>query len=401
MVDDRMNTIEQEKHKIIFAADLRDPTIDATSTQIMTANLLKGFRQIASSLVLVAMVCDDVDRDTVRRYYGELADEIVFVRRITGERSKYKELAIMLKGCMSFRFREEKQLAEKIDDQTYLISHTPTIDAALLCRRLMKFARPKRYIQYWSDPQALSLLTPGQYSFKRWPYKWIEKKLHRFADDIVYGTKPLYEAQKELFGSTPAARRMAYCDVAYIDYSDEKPASHDELVFGYIGNYYSGIRNLQPLYNAFQKVRAGELVICGSGDLSLAQTERIRIMERVPQSEIHRIERQIGIEICVLNRVGIQVPGKIFYEAATDKQILVITDGPIASDIKEYLSGFRRYVFCENEENSIREAIDRFADGYTESDRSQIYRLSPAYVASTILSGGFNDEKRAEFEQDG
>lgn len=382
------------KYKIIFAADLRDPRKDATSTQIMTANLLRGFRKIASRLILAALVCDDVDRDSVRRYYDGLSDEIVFVSRITGNRSARQELAIMMKGCLSVRFEKEKQLADRIDDQTYLVSHTPTIDAALLCKRLMEYAKPKRYIQYWSDPLALSLLTPEEYSFKRRPYKWVEKKLHRFADDIVYGTKPLYEAQKTLFADTPAVNRMAYVDVAYIDYSDEEKTAHDGLTFGYIGNYYSKIRNIQPLYNAFQKAKAGELVICGSGDLRLTSAEHIRVLERVPQSEVRSIEREIDVEICILNRKGIQVPGKIFYEADTDKQILVITDGPIASDIKEYLSGFRRYVFCDNDEDSILEAIDRLADGYVEPDRSRIHLLSPAYVAASILSGGIKDEKR-------
>ena len=357
----------------------------------MTASLLRGFREVSDVCVFAAIVGDDVNRESVLRYYGGFADEIVFVRRITTlKKDKYSKYLSMLKCCMFARFPEEKQLAELIDGDTFMVSQSPAIDAALLCKRLMRLAKPKRYIQYWGDPLALSLITPEQYSATRLPFYLIERRLFRFADSIVYGTKPLYKAQKQLFSSLSACARMGYCDVPYLDRGDEEQLG-GELTFGYLGNYYSKIRDLRPFYEAFRDFDRGRLIVCGSSDLELEPTERVTVMRRVPQSEVHETEKLLNVEVCLLNRIGIQIPGKIFYEVNTDKVILVITDGPRAEDAREYLDGFKRFVFCENNRESIRAALNRIADGETPCDRSQIYRLSPGYVADSILKGGFTD----------
>lgn len=379
--------------KVLFAADFRNPEKDATSTQIMNANILKGFCSVSDECILLAMVTNQSDCEIIRNYYKSFADEIYFVPRITGKNNNIADLLAMVKGCISVRFDGERQLAELIDEDTYLVSQSPTIDAALLCKNLMKYKKPKRYIQYWCDPIALSLQTPEQFSFKRRVFYAIEHRLHRFADNIVYGTKSLFEAQKMLFAGTSDVNRMSYCDVAYIDREPMNLHTEDGLVFGYIGNYYSNIRDLQPLYRVFQSFTDNKrLIICGESDLSLTSTENTTVMNRVPQSEVHRIERMVNVEICLLNRVGIQIPGKVFYEANTDKLIIVIVDGPWGEQMRNYLFEFRRFVFCDNTEDSIRQVLCGIDNSKIAVDKSQVYRLSPEYVARSILNGGYSEE---------
>ena len=373
---------------------MRDPYINASSTQIMTRNILKGFCDNCKDVTFVAIIEANVSKENIKTYYNGLYTRLIFVSDIT------KNRRTRLKGMLSMVWhtaanqgaKNIEDICKLIDDDTVLVSHSPSIDSILLCRAIKRKVPKVRYIQYWSDPITLALISPKDYSLKRLPFFWVENRLHKSADAIVYGTKSLYVGQKSLFKKY--SKKMAYCDVSYCidnEIADNDPsANKKELLFGYFGGYNSNVRDIRQLYSAFDGGE-GKLLICGNGDIALAERSNIEVLNRVPQSEIASLEASADVYICILNKHGIQIPGKVFYLTDSDKYILVICDGDYKKMIREYLSSFKRFIFCENTIDDIRRVIKEINMGQHSIDKSELYRLSPKYVSKSIIDGGFKE----------
>lgn len=109
---------------------------------------------------------------------------------------------------------------------------------------------------------------------------------------------------------------MAYCDVSYcIDNKiadGSASANKMGLLFGYFGGYNSNVRDIRQLYSAFEGGDS-KLLICGNGDIALSERSNIEVLNRVPQSEVASLEAGSDVYICILNKHGIQIPGKVFY----------------------------------------------------------------------------------------
>ena len=376
---------------IFFVSDVKDPSKDASSTQIMMRNILSGFKQLGYQVCFLAIVDKNCSRDNCKKYYSNVTDEIIFLNRIT---STYggatKKMFSMLKSL--FVMISDVDVFNKNNfEDCCVITHSPAIDSILYAKVIKKFHPGVRIIQYWSDPITLSLKTIDEYRLKRCLFRYIENKVLSHGDVIVYGTKSLYDTQRIFFKRH--SHKMGYCDVCFTTKDSTKILHNKNEVFGYLGNYYSTIRNIIPLYKAFSKFSNGRLIICGSGDVKLMPRNNIAVHQRIPQNEILRLEEEIDIEICILNKVGFQVPGKIFYETDTNKKILVILDGPQKDDIFDYLNQFKRFVFCENNEMSILKCLNDLSNGvYDEIDKSELYRLTPQYICQSIINGGNNDK---------
>ena len=61
--------------------------------------------------------------------------------------------------------------------------------------------------------------------------------------------------------------------------------------------------------------------------------------------------------ITVCNLRGTQIPGKVYYAAASQKHMLVILDGDEKDKLKAYVDSFGRYITCENNLESIQKAL--------------------------------------------
>lgn len=379
-------------NKLIFISEMRDPYSNASSTQIMTRNILKGFLDNCNDVTFVAIIENDVSKENIKKYYTGLFTRLIFVSDITkNRRTRFKGMLSMVwRTACYHQSMNVENICRLIDDDSVLVSHSPSIDSILLSRAIKRQFPKIKYIQYWSDPITLALISPKDYSIKRLPFFWVENQLHKSADSIVYGTKSLYIGQKSLFKKY--REKMAYCDVSYcIDNESTtiSPSSNrKELLFGYFGGYNSSVRDIQPLYNAFVNEKS-ELVICGNGDIVLTECSNIKIVKRVPQSEVAALEASVNVYVCILNKHGIQIPGKVFYLTDSDKYILVICDGDYKEEIREYLSSFKRFIFCENTIEDIRRVMREINMEHYSIDISELYRLSPKYVSKSILDGGF------------
>ena len=84
-----------------------------------------------------------------------------------------------------------------------------------------------------------------------------------------------------------------------------------------------------------------------------------------------------------------QIPGKLFYDMYSDKNILVITDGPYGNEIGEYLKTYKRFHFCENKKEDIIAALKQMQNMEPFKDKKYIEEnFSPQKVANDLVNGG-------------
>lgn len=213
----------------------------------------------------------------------------------------------------------------------------------------------KRWIQLWEDPWALDLAHEDEVRL----YMKQERKLLDAGGDIVYVTPVTLMHQQELF---PANRdKMRWCPLAAYYQSDIIDYTNlSENYYGYFGDYSPSIRNLEPFYQVSVE-KMLNVDICGSPSNLFCEQANIHIYPRLPLDELKTHENKANVVICLFNLGGGQIPGKIYQLAATNKIILAILDGPEDEQriIIDYFEKFKRFVFCQNNEQSIAEAIDR------------------------------------------
>lgn len=372
--------------KTVFVSEIQDPYSKGSSTQIMTRNLLYGLREIAEKLDFIALYDRDCDIENVIKYYQKYADSIIPVpSRLNASLNsgrKYKQLYLVASRLMTTGAYNKYLSGVQVDSETTLISHAPSLEAIFLCKELKKRFSFVKYIQYWSDPYSLAGILPENFGFKRYPSFIIENNLLKDADRIVYCSEILMRYQKKLF-----PRYAEKMDYTYVSYSpDNIMSSHqnNRLVFGYSGNYMEGTRNIKPLYEAFKVYKKADLWIYGKGTPQLFSDDYIFVQSRCPQYEIAEIESKMDIYVGLLNHSCVQIPGKIYYQINTNKVILIILDGKYAREIRDHLEPLNRFVFCENNVESILEAVDKIYRGEYEVDLSCLSYTSPKEIAGQI-----------------
>lgn len=212
----------------------------------------------------------------------------------------------------------------------------------------------KKWIQLWEDPWYYSLELHG----KNDRVKRAEYKLLDAGQDIVYVSPITLWNQQRIFDRDK--NKMRWCPLAAY-YSESGIIQTDSgNRYGYFGDYFPYARNIVPFYNVAVK-NGLEVEICGKPTDLLKSTEKIKIFPRLPIDELKKHEDTASIAICLFNLGGGQIPGKIYQLAATNKTILAILDGPDDEQriIRDYFEKYNRFVFCQNNEESISEAVDR------------------------------------------
>lgn len=167
--------------QVIFISYIRNPYRNSSSDDVMNQNLLYGFKQITKKLVLVALVEGEMEQDDIAEFYEDLYDEIIFCKGITkGTGTRWGALASMLLESHKKHYKDiPSELWKKCDSETTIIARIPYIDSALIANEIKKGVKDVNYVQYWGDPITLSLITPEQYSFKRFLHKLVEKRSKR------------------------------------------------------------------------------------------------------------------------------------------------------------------------------------------------------------------------------
>ena len=223
----------------------------------------------------------------------------------------------------------------------------------LICKNNIKH---KKWIQIWEDPWSTDLF---YYNGKYKIIENAERKIVRQSDKVVYVSPITLQIQKRLFPDS--AEKMAwfplpsyYSSVNYdMDLSEHK-------TYGYFGDYVSHIRNLEPFYNSAVKTGLA-LNICGNSDMDFKSNDNIHIYPRLSLDKLKPIEDQTNVLVFLCNLHGGQIPGKIYQYSATNKIILFILDGTEEEKriIKDYFKQYNRFIFCDNDEASICNALEK------------------------------------------
>ena len=374
--------------RIFLISEAKSLETNATSSHIMIANLLRGLRKDKAQISFF-VICEEIlNKEEIVQSFIELADEVYVLKSFYGiATGKYKRMWKMLKSCGTIKkydqeFREI-HLEQKPD---LMISHCPSYEAIPYSRALKKIYPDVPFYQYWSDPIALSGITPEAYNYKRWIFSFMEKRAFKYADKIIFGTKTLMDVQKKMYPKF--AEKMSYVDVAYGEKEIIQQTTYKQE-FLYAGGYYSNIRNILPLCEAVQETEGIALDVYGNGDVSLEGYRGVTSYDRVSPTVMKETEKQYKNVVCILNHSCVQIPGKLFYDMYSDKNILVITDGPYGNEIGEYLKTYKRFHFCENKKEAIITALKQMQNMEHFKDKKYIQEnFSPQKVANDLVNGG-------------
>lgn len=377
---------------VYFVSVIRALDHQATSTYIMTASLINGLKQNGVRVVFFAICEHDDEYEIIKDYYS---DENVIVlpipSRIGHDSGNIRNLLHILVHSVYIHFycRVIDSLIDTIEDYTpdIVISHAPSFESICYLRALKKQFPQALYYEYWSDPMALSGILPENLGVKRWPFVWAEHRALRYADSIVFGTKSLMKFQQRLYSDM--AEKMKYIDIPYTDKGITVVDTIKKNRLIYAGNYYSNIRNIEPLIEALSMMPDYELDVYGSGDYSGNYAKNVTFHGRIPPEDLNQIEKQYDCKICILNYSCIQIPGKIFYDTNKPVKILVIVDGFYSDDVLEYLESYNRFIFCKNQTSEIIKAISTL-NSYSFDLEWINDKYSPKKIALDLLNGGNN-----------
>ena len=252
--------------------------------------------------------------------------------------------------------KQAKKVIDLLGEYDIVISTSDPKTSHLFVQKLINNGlKYKKWIQHWGDPLVGDISKNNVYP--NFYLKYIEKRIIKKADRIVYVSPFTYEAQKRIHKTKKNC--IMFVPLPCVESLDEnkKELSNGKINVVYMGDYNTKIRNILPFYNAMKNQTFADVVIAGNSDLSLKDTKSVKILPRISQSQASYYENKADIIICIGNRKGTQIPGKIYYSAASKKHILYVVDGEKSDDLIKYLKTFNRFNYCLNNEENIYSAI--------------------------------------------
>jgi len=237
----------------------------------------------------------------------------------------------------------------------------------------------KRWIQYWGDPFASDINKKSLM-----PKFMIEREENRIiskADKIVYVSPFTCEEQKKKYKGN--AHKMSFIPIAYKNEIIYEKTNNSNIVLGYYGDYNKRDRDIIPLYDYVKNNKNINLHICGNSDLELECKENIIIETRQNIEKIRENEAKTDILVCVCNKSGTQIPGKVYHYAATNKPILILLENNKNSEFRKYFDGFDRYILCNNNEEEIEKTIKQIISQNKEYFPCE--KLKPKSIAKEFV----------------
>ncbi|MBQ9801541.1 MAG: hypothetical protein IJW51_00505 [Clostridia bacterium] len=375
-----------------------------TSVTISNIGLLKGLEQLNAEVTIVMPEISnklhyydarcDLSRFKVLRIHDSVSDYIGAAKN-SAIKSKIKSVGANVYNKFKIYDRGTFMLNKAASLDVYgeqydlVISTSDPKSSHLFVREMIKNGlRYGKWIQHWGDPMY------GDISRKslcpKSVLKRAERKLLHAADRVIYVSPFTKEQQATVYAEESAKMRFVPlpCDEAYAQDATRKGSGI--LTLSYLGDYSSHIRNIMPLYNACKKKSNVRLIVAGNTDLNLESCDNVVVYPRVGHDKVKEIESESDVYVCVNNLHGTQIPGKIYYAAASSKPILILMEQDRYSDMRAYLEAFDRFVLCRNEEEEIEASLQKLmeskADEYTCPEP-----FSPKGVITAMLAGDNDD----------
>lgn len=279
--------------------------------------------------------------------------------------------------------RLTKRITEDIIKTKFdlIISSSDPKSSHLIAEKLIKLNPyiTKKWIQYWGDPFIGDInkntLIPEKIIKKE------EERLVRICDKVVYVSPFTLKTQQEMYKKYK--EKMIFIPIPYRKEKIYKKVVNEKISLGYFGDYNSKDRNIEPLYDMVSENLDLCLTICGNSDLKLNSKENIIIKPRQKVNVVEELEAKSDVLICICNRHGTQIPGKVYHYAATNKPILIIADGENKEDIKKYFESYNRFFICDNSIQEIKMTIKEIKRN--TKDFIPIEELKPKNIAEKFL----------------
>lgn len=253
-------------------------------------------------------------------------------------------------------------------DYNIIISLSNPKASHLIANMIKKSHSYVRYIQYWGDPITTDVSTKDV--IPKFLKRAIENRILMVADEIFYTSPFTLAEQKILFPNQEMKMRYIPSPAPIRIFAE---TSNRLVRIGYFGNYYSKVRNIIPLCNAIKSRDDIEFVLVGDTDISLEKAQNIKIMPRLSKNEIDKLQAQCDIIVNILNNKGNQIPGKVFQDACTNSEIILIVDGGDSDKMMQFFKEYQRYNICLNDENSIKKELEYLI-------KKGVGRVSPLYL---------------------
>lgn len=262
-----------------------------------------------------------------------------------------------------------------------LISSSDPLSSHLLAKRLIgnnpqKFAK---WVQYWGDPLFLNI--EGKSKLPGFIIKRVEKGLLALGNRVVYVSPLTAEAQKKLYPAE--AEKMFFVPGAYLEVRNLPRREKGSLQLGYFGDYYYMNRNIMPLCKAIEESEA-KLLVAGNGDAAISKIKGVTVYPRASYPKIKYFEEHSDVLVCICNKRGTQIPGKLYHYAGTNKPILVLLDQESFA-LQKYLSSFQRYLLCKNEPEAIKRFLDKLLSGQLKRSWEPSPHFHPVNIARRFL----------------
>lgn len=273
----------------------------------------------------------------------------------------------------------------KIDNYDRIISVSDPKSSHLLVIELFKKRKMDvqvEWIQCWGDPWYLDITGPSGL-IKKTFIKHEEQRVLSKASTIIYTSPFTLLTQQILY---PEYANLMICvNQSCKEYANEKKEETVKYEVGYFGAYNSHVRDIMPLYECCNENNI-TLCIAGNSDITLESTQWCDVKGKISFKDAENEEMKCDILVCVCNLQGTQIPGKIYYCAGYDKNIIIAVDGECAEDLIDYFKTFNRYIICKNSKEDILKAINEARKNRYNNKGILDQRLSDTYFAKVICN---------------
>lgn len=334
--------------------------------------------------------------DNIEEYYFENYSTIYKIANKVKKNNVLWKMRVYLSKIISnFNIYDNQRILLKdldkvklpITEYDMVISSSDSKVSHLITEELLKSDRLKtsKWIQYWGDPFYKDINDTNTLFLNK--IKKEEKRMLSEADFILYTSPFTLEEQKKLYPES--GDKMGYIPTPYIREKLYPKTRNKRFKVGYYGSYFKRDRNVSTLYEVAKKMEHIDFEFIGATDLNLEERSNIRIRGQVPNSEIYQYEKECDLLVCVGNKsTSVQIPGKLYHLAATNKSILYIYEKG-NEEIARYFSKFDRYNFCENTEDEIFQILEKLSIEQKES-LQPIKEFSCEHVVKKMLMMVYN-----------
>jgi glycosyltransferase involved in cell wall biosynthesis len=376
-----------------------------TSAMISNIALMKGFESLGHEVTILTFkpydfmpVKQDLELDDIEVI--KLDNNRTYSSLVSHEKENYGHFTIIKKKLVNIirslfhtfsLYDNYKSAVNKVDEflpnkyYDLVISCSDPKSSHLLAKRFIENNRESvgKWIQHWGDPMYIDITRKSK--LPSFLIKMEERNVLSEADKVIYVSPLTLESQKKIYSDLKD--KFKFIPLAYLEEKRYQLSSSENETYptlGYFGSYNSKIRNISPLYEA---VKDSEffLKVVGDSDITLeSYPGKIECYPRVTFKQIEQFEEESDILVCICNKKGTQIPGKLYYYAATNKPILIIMDGESAK-LKQYLHQYNRFEFCENNTKDIKKAINKIV----RESKNKTYQpqpdFSPIEIAKKII----------------